>query len=93
MDTATVTHVARLARLALGDDEIAAQVEHFDRLLQMVSVVADAELDGVEPMHHPLDLSQPLREDSAKPPPGTAALLALAPDADDEHFLVPKVIE
>lgn len=93
MDAELVRHVARLARIALAEGETEAQVEHFDRLLAMVSVLERAALDGVEPMHHPLDLAQPLRADEAAPVPGDEALLALAPDSEAGLFLVPKVIE
>jgi aspartyl-tRNA(Asn)/glutamyl-tRNA(Gln) amidotransferase subunit C len=93
MDVATVRHVARLARIALEGDELEAQSGHFDRLLELVSVIQDVELDLVVPMHHPLDLQQPLRPDSPARPPAAEALMALAPESEDDLFLVPRVIE
>ena len=93
IDKETVAHTARLARIALTEDETDAQCEHFRRLLDMVSQLHREALPDLPPMHHPLDLLQPLRQDQPEPAAGTDALLAGAPAESDGLFLVPKVIE
>lgn len=93
IDKETVAHTARLARIALSEDETEKQREHFSRLLEMVSQLHEAELPDLPPMHHPLDLLQPLRSDEARTAAGTDALMAGAPAESDGLFLVPKVIE
>lgn len=93
IDPDIIRHMARLARIRLEPNEIEPQREHFSRLLDLVSRLADAELAEVPPMHHPLDLSQPLREDRAVTASAGTELLKRAPAAAEQLFLVPRVIE
>lgn len=93
IDPQTVAHTARLARLAVGEDELDAYVRHFRALLDFVADLTEAPLEGVEPMAHPLDLQQPLRADEVSEPDARDAFQPLAPEAADGYYLVPKVIE
>ena len=49
-----VLHVARLARLALTEDEIARFQEQLSAILEAVGKVAELDLSVVEPTAHPL---------------------------------------
>src|SRR3954449_2762087 len=71
-----VVHVARLARLALTDEEVDRFAGQLDAILEAVGKVAELDLSGVEPTLHPLALSNVWAEGEPRPaPPG------LRPDA------------
>ena len=93
LDPAAVRHIARLARLALPEAEITPVQAELERLLVLVGEMQGADVDGVEPMAHPLDETLPLREDRVSEGDRHAELLALAAEAQGGFYLVPKVIE
>jgi len=93
MDFTTVRHLARLARLALPDDHVAAVETDLERVLGMVEALQRAEIGAVEPMAHPLDVTLALREDIVAETDRHEALAALAPETQGGFYLVPKVIE
>ena len=86
-----VLHVAKLARLALSDDEVAKFQEQLSAILEAVGKVSELDLDGVPPTSHPLDLVNVLAEDDPVPSLSREAALANAPDPEDGFFGVPPV--
>ena len=84
-----VLHVARLAQLALTDDEIERLTEELDKILDAVGIVAELDLADVPPTSHPLDLVNVWDEDVAHEPLPLADVLANAPAAEDGLFRVP----
>jgi aspartyl-tRNA(Asn)/glutamyl-tRNA(Gln) amidotransferase subunit C len=84
-----VLHVARLARLALTDDEIERLTGELDKILEAVGVVAELDLADVEPTSHPLDLLNVWDEDVVRESLPLEDALANAPEAEDGHFRVP----
>ena len=86
-----VLHVAKLARLALSDDEVAKFQEQLSAILEAVGKVSELDLDGVPPTSHPLDLVNVLAEDDPVPSLSREAVLANAPDPEDGFFGVPPV--
>lgn len=92
IDTATVARIARLARLPL-DARASAQTAHeLARVLDLAGQLANAALDGVEPMAHPHAQTLAWSADAVVEPDRADALLALAPDARAGLYAVPKVI-
>jgi aspartyl-tRNA(Asn)/glutamyl-tRNA(Gln) amidotransferase subunit C len=84
-----VLHVARLARLALTEEEIARFEEQLSAILKAVGKVAELDLSAVEPTSHPLDLVNVLGEDEPHVSLTQAEALANAPDPDGGFFSVP----
>lgn len=84
-----VLHVARLARLALAEDEIERFFEQLSAILDAVGTVAELDLEGVEPTSHPLDLVNVLDDDVARPSLSVEEALSNAPDAEGGFFGVP----
>ncbi len=77
-----VEHVAKLARLALTEDEKRLYTDQLSRILEYFAQLNAVNTDGVEPMSHALPVVNVLREDVVETPPGHAALLATAPDSE-----------
>jgi aspartyl-tRNA(Asn)/glutamyl-tRNA(Gln) amidotransferase subunit C len=93
IDSATVRHIARLARIAVADDEVAPLCGELGRVLDLADALAAAQIDGVEPLAHPHEQTLSWREDVVSESDRAEAFLALAPDARGGLYLVPKVIE
>ena len=89
----TVRHVAKLARIAMSDAEIAALVPELNQILGWVDQLAEVDTDGVEPLTAVIDLKLRLRDDVVNDGNVRDKVLANAPDAQHGFFAVPKVIE
>ncbi len=88
-----VRHIARLARIAMSDDEIAALVPELNNILGWVEQLGEVNTDGVEPLTAVIDQKLRLREDVVTDGDCRDAVLANAPAAEHGFFAVPKVIE
>ena len=84
-----VLHVARLAWLALTDEEIDRLTTELDQILEAVGIVAELDLADVPPTSHPLDLVNVEDDDVAHDSLPLDEVLANAPDAEDGLFKVP----
>lgn len=98
VDTATVAKIAALARIKLGEAEIAAMVPELNGILAWVEQLGQVNVAGVEPMTTVIANHLRLRDDVIDADPLTGggkrdAVLADAPDAEHGFFGVPKVIE
>ena len=86
---AEVVHVARLARLALTEEELDRFAGQLDAILEAVGKVAELDLSDVEPTLHPLALANVWPEDEPLPCLEVEEELANAPEAEDRAFRVP----
>jgi len=84
-----VLHVAKLARLALTEDEIAKFQEQLSAILEAVSKVDELDLSDVEPTAHPLELSNVWAAEEPRPSLPVEEALANAPDREGDYFRVP----
>jgi len=88
-----VQRIAHLARLELSGAEAEAMAKQMNDILAMVDQMAAADAAGVEPMSHPQEVMQPLREDRVTEADSRDDFQAVAPQVEDGLYLVPKVIE
>ena len=88
-----VRHVAKLARIAMSDAEIAALVPELNNILGWVDQLAEVDTDGVEPLTAVIEQKLRLRDDLVTDGNRREAILANAPGAEHGFFAVPKVIE
>jgi aspartyl-tRNA(Asn)/glutamyl-tRNA(Gln) amidotransferase subunit C len=84
-----VLHVARLARLALTDEEVERLGAQLNAILAAVGKVGELDLEGVEPTAHPLDVVNVWAEDEPRPSLLVDEALANAPDREAGFFKVP----
>ncbi len=87
-----VVHVARLARLALSEQEIDLFTGQLADVLRHAEQVASLDTAGVPPTAHPVPLVNVLRDDVARPSLDRAEVLAQAPAAEDDRFRVPRIL-
>ena len=88
-----VTKIAHLARLSIPPEAVERYAHDLSGILALVERMNQADVQGIEPMAHPLDMSQRLRADVVSESNQRDLLQAHAPAVENGLFLVPKVIE
>ena len=88
-----VRAIAHLARLEVGDAEAAALQQQLNHIFEMIEAMRAVDTSGVEPMSHPQDVVQRLREDRVTEIDRHEEFQAIAPQVEGGLYLVPKVIE
>ena len=87
-----VAHVAKLARLAVSDEELDLFTEQLAAVLDHARDVESLDVGDVPPTAHPLPLKNVLRPDVPLPSLDRAEVLAVAPAVEDDRFAVPPVL-
>ncbi|MBP1774514.1 MAG: gatC [candidate division NC10 bacterium] len=90
---AEVEHVARLARLALSEEEKERMTSQLDAILGYVDKLNALDTSGVEPTATVIPMVSVMREDVVRPSLSREDALANAPDREDVFFRVPRIIE
>jgi aspartyl-tRNA(Asn)/glutamyl-tRNA(Gln) amidotransferase subunit C len=90
---ADVEHVAQLARLALDDEEIEQFTRELGVILEHADEVARLDTRDVPPTAHPLPLVNVMRADTVHASLDRDEVLAMAPDAEDHRFRVPRILD
>jgi len=93
VDKDDVGQMAHLARLAVSDEECVDHAHNLSNILAFVERLSAVDTAGVEPMAHPLEMTQRLRPDEVSEIDQRDRFQALAPLTQDGHYLVPRVIE
>jgi aspartyl-tRNA(Asn)/glutamyl-tRNA(Gln) amidotransferase subunit C len=88
-----VESIAHLARLDISEAEIPAYVENLSRIIDFVNQLERADTEGVEPMAHPLNMTQPLREDEVTEADRRELYQQNAPAVESGLYLVPRVLD
>jgi aspartyl-tRNA(Asn)/glutamyl-tRNA(Gln) amidotransferase subunit C len=87
-----VAHLARLARLALSEDELDSFAGQLDAILEHVSQIQAVDVTGVDPTGNPLTEVNVFRPDDVVPSLAQDEALAQAPKAVDGRFGVPRIL-
>jgi aspartyl-tRNA(Asn)/glutamyl-tRNA(Gln) amidotransferase subunit C len=87
-----VAHLARLARIAMTDQELDRLAGELDVILDAVARVQEVAAGDIPPTSHALPLTNVLRPDEPQPCLGAEAALAGAPEAEDGRFRVPQIL-
>ena len=88
-----VEHIAKLARLALSEDEKKLYTEQLARIIGYFDQLKAVETINIEPMAHALEVVNIMREDLVVSPPGRDLLLKNAPAVENGFFKVPRIGE
>jgi aspartyl-tRNA(Asn)/glutamyl-tRNA(Gln) amidotransferase subunit C len=93
LSAAEVRKVARLARLALTDDQVEQYRSQLSAVLSYVERLRELDLSGVEPLAQVGDQVNRLQTDAVGPALPTEALLTMAPETMGSYLKVPKVLD
>ena len=92
ISTDQVIHIAKLSRLSLSDQEIERYRKELSDILSYMDTLSKADVTGLSPREHAFTVTPHLREDKAESHSDVLDILKNAPQTDQSHFLVPKVI-
>jgi len=93
LDQDQIQHIAKLARIELSPEEAGPTLDKLNGVFALIEQMQAVDTTGVEPMSHPQDVSQRLREDAISEPNRREAFQRIAPQTEAGLYLVPKVIE
>ena len=93
LSTLDVEKIARLARLAMDENEVEAARLQLSGIFGLIAEMQAVDTDGVEPMSHSQDLAQRLRVDVVTDSNQRVLFQAIAPQVEAGLYLVPQVIE
>jgi aspartyl-tRNA(Asn)/glutamyl-tRNA(Gln) amidotransferase subunit C len=89
---ADVAHLARLARLAVSEEELDLFAGQLDVVLDAVARVGEAAAEDVAPTTHAVPMTNVTRPDVVTPSLTRDVVLAGAPAAEDDRFRVPRIL-
>jgi aspartyl-tRNA(Asn)/glutamyl-tRNA(Gln) amidotransferase subunit C len=87
-----VAHLARLARLAVTDDELDVFAGQLDVILAAVARVREVAAEDIPPMSHAVAMTNVFRPDEVRPSLPREDVLAAAPSVEDDKFRVPRIL-
>ena len=90
IDRDEVLHVARLARLALAEEELEPMARELSAIVEHIARIGELDLEDVAPTSHVLDVTGALRPDEPRASLPREVALSQAPAVSDEGFLVPS---
>lgn len=93
VDAATVKRVAHLARIALPEDDVVRMQTEINAMLGFVEQLNEVDVTGVEPMTSVMPMVMKKRPDVINDGADADAVVANAPQSEDNYFMVPKVVE
>jgi aspartyl-tRNA(Asn)/glutamyl-tRNA(Gln) amidotransferase subunit C len=93
VDAMTVRRIARLARIAVADDEIEHLAGELNTILAFVEQLSGVDVSAVEPMTSVTPMAMKMRVDNVTDGAIPDAVTQNAPDRHDHFFVVPKVVE
>jgi aspartyl-tRNA(Asn)/glutamyl-tRNA(Gln) amidotransferase subunit C len=88
-----VAHLARLSRLALGDEELDHLAAQLDVIISAVARVQEVAAGDIPPTSHALPLTNVFRPDEVRPGLTAEQALSGAPAAEEDRFRVPRILE
>lgn len=93
VDLATVKRVARLARIAVSEEEAERMTGELNGILGFVELLSEVDVTGIEPMTSVTPMAMKKRHDVVTDGDKADAIVANAPQTDRNFFMVPKVVE
>ncbi|MEO1291683.1 MAG: Asp-tRNA(Asn)/Glu-tRNA(Gln) amidotransferase subunit GatC [Pseudomonadota bacterium] len=93
VDHETVRRAAKLARIAVTEEEVAPLVTELNGILDWIEQLSEVDVEGVEPMTTVTPMRLKRRQDAVTDGGYPEQILANAPEAQEGFFVVPKVVE
>ena len=87
-----IEKIAELAQLKFSEDELESFTPQMNEILNYMEKLNELDTDNVEPLSHPVEQTNVFRKDELKKSLTTEEALKNAPEKNEHHFKVPKVI-
>ena len=93
MDKKTVTTISYLSRLKIDDEKEEKIINDLDNIIEFVDQLNDVDTSEIDPLTNPLEKTAKTRKDIVTSKNLKKELLEVAPSANEDYFLVPRVVE
>lgn len=93
VDQATVRRIARLARIAVAEEDVPHLQSELNAILAFVEELSAIDVEGIEPMTSVIPMQMVMRADVVTDHAGADLIVANAPARENHFFTVPKVVE
>lgn len=87
-----VERAAKIAMIHISEEEAETLAKELTEIIEYVSMVKDVDTEGVPPTIHVLPISNVMREDESASFGNREGLLSQAPETENGHFKVPRII-
>ena len=93
MDRKTIDKLTHLSKLSIPENDVDELIINLENILKLIGEIDAAPTDGMEPMAHPLDFNQPLREDRPIKDINRSENQNDTSKTKDGYYIVPKIID
>ncbi len=93
MDKKTVTTISYLSRLKIDDEKEQKIINDLSNIIEFVDQLNDVDTSEIDPLTNPLEKTAKTRKDIVTAKNLKKELLEVAPSANEDYFLVPRVVE
>lgn len=93
MDKETVATISYLSRLSFDKENEEKITKDLENIIKFVDQLDGVDTSDIEPLKSPLEKTAKTREDKISAQNRKEQFLKNAPDANDDYFLVPRVVE
>ena len=93
MDKKTVTTISYLSRLKIDGEKEEKIIKDLDNIIEFVDQLNDVDTSKIDPLANPLEKTAKTRKDIVTAKNLKKELLDVAPSANEDYFLVPRVVE
>ena len=93
VDATTVKRIGRLARIRIEEEEVAAYQSELNAILGFVEQLGEVDVEGVEAMTSVTPMTLRRRDDVISDGNYPEKIVSNSPLAEDNFFMVPKVVE
>ncbi len=92
-DDLNIDKLAKLSSLALTSEQQQHLTEELNDIIKMLDTLTTIDTAEIKPLSHPLDQTQPRRQDLANAAVNRELLQETAPQIQDGLYIVPQFIE
>lgn len=89
----TLLNISNLAKIDIPDSDIDELTQNLNNILKLISEIDAAPTEEMDPMAHPLDFNQPLRDDKADKNIDRDSIQTDKSKIKDGYYIVPKIID
>ena len=92
-ETLNIQQLAKLSNIEIQPQQESLLQQELEDIVDMINILQKADTAGVEPLSHPLDQTQPLRQDHVTENNQRELLQQNAPETSEGLFIVPQFVE
>ena len=93
MDQEIVRTICYLARLEIDEDKAQKIEKDLETIIELIGGLSSIDTTNIEPLYSPLEKTALKHEDILNSDNQKQKFLQNAPNANDDYFLVPRVVE